>query len=193
MTDGQPSDYNMQRTFETSYILCASTLKPYWRRWQTIALKCMNYVDAMPILFTNWHCKRSMVSWYTTSCGIYTYVYGHPDRHDIMTLIGPTWGLHMANMGPIWGRQDPGEPHVGPVNFAICGCNFKHIFRQTALSVVITCNVNAIYRTKVWNIPLSVTRVEWLKKISNLMWGKVSIKCLNYVKYNYNHTFNSLI
>ena len=24
-----------------------------------------------------------------------------------------------ANMGPIWGRQDPGGPHVGPMNFAI--------------------------------------------------------------------------
>ena len=24
-----------------------------------------------------------------------------------------------ANMGPIWGRQDQGGPHVGPMNFAI--------------------------------------------------------------------------
>ena len=24
-----------------------------------------------------------------------------------------------ANMGPIWGRQDPGGPHVGSMNFAI--------------------------------------------------------------------------
>ena len=24
-----------------------------------------------------------------------------------------------ANMGPIWGRQDPCGPHVGPINFAI--------------------------------------------------------------------------
>ena len=24
-----------------------------------------------------------------------------------------------ANMGPIWGRQVPGGPHVGPMNFAI--------------------------------------------------------------------------
>ena len=24
-----------------------------------------------------------------------------------------------GNMGPIWGRQDPGGPHVGPMNFAI--------------------------------------------------------------------------
>ena len=22
-------------------------------------------------------------------------------------------------MGPIWGRQDPGGPHAGPINFAI--------------------------------------------------------------------------
>ena len=24
-----------------------------------------------------------------------------------------------ANMGPIWGWQDPGGPHVGPMNLAI--------------------------------------------------------------------------
>ena len=24
-----------------------------------------------------------------------------------------------ANMGPIWGRQDPGGPYVGPMIFAI--------------------------------------------------------------------------
>ena len=24
-----------------------------------------------------------------------------------------------ANMGPIWGRQDPGGPHVVPMNLAI--------------------------------------------------------------------------
>ena len=28
--------------------------------------------------------------------------------------------VHGANMGPIWDRQDPGGPHVGPMNFAIC-------------------------------------------------------------------------
>ena len=26
--------------------------------------------------------------------------------------MGPTWG-------PIWGRQDPGGPHAGPMNFAV--------------------------------------------------------------------------
>ena len=34
----------------------------------------------------------------------------------------------IANMGPIWGRQDPGGPHVGPMNFAIWGSlNFSLI------------------------------------------------------------------
>ena len=26
-----------------------------------------------------------------------------------------------ANVAPIWSRQDPGGPNVGPMNFAICG------------------------------------------------------------------------
>ena len=29
--------------------------------------------------------------------------------------------VHGADMGPIWGRQAPGGPHVGPMNFAIWG------------------------------------------------------------------------
>ena len=33
---------------------------------------------------------------------------GSPDRK-----------VHGANMRPIWGRQDPGGPHVGPMNFSI--------------------------------------------------------------------------
>ena len=33
----------------------------------------------------------------------------------------PDSKVHGANMGPIWGRQDPGGPHVGPMNFAIWG------------------------------------------------------------------------
>ena len=31
----------------------------------------------------------------------------------------PDSKVHGANMGPIWGRQDPGGTHVGPMNFAI--------------------------------------------------------------------------
>ena len=40
---------------------------------------------------------------------------------DIQTSPVPDSKVHGANMGPIWGRQDPGGPHVGPKNFAIWG------------------------------------------------------------------------
>ena len=45
----------------------------------------------------------------------YYYVY------ILVTLLGnsPDSKVHGANMGPIWGRQDPGGPHVGPMDFAI--------------------------------------------------------------------------
>ena len=33
--------------------------------------------------------------------------------------LNPESKVHGANMGSIWGRQDPGGPHVGPMNFAI--------------------------------------------------------------------------
>ena len=34
-------------------------------------------------------------------------------------LPNPDSKVHGANMGSIWGRQDPGGPHAGPVNFSI--------------------------------------------------------------------------
>ena len=43
-----------------------------------------------------------------------------PPREMIELLWSiPDSKIHGANMGPIWGRQDPGGPHVGPMNFAI--------------------------------------------------------------------------
>ena len=33
--------------------------------------------------------------------------------------VTPDSKVHGVNMGPIWGRQDPGGPHLGPMNFAI--------------------------------------------------------------------------
>ena len=38
--------------------------------------------------------------------------------------------VHGANMGTIWGRQDPGEPHGGPMKFAI----LEVILRHTAIT-----------------------------------------------------------
>ena len=38
----------------------------------------------------------------------------------------PDSQVYGANMGPTWGRQDPGGPHVGPMNFAIWEIYSKH-------------------------------------------------------------------
>ena len=36
--------------------------------------------------------------------------------------------VHGANMGPIWGRQDPGGPHVGSMNIAIWAVTTQKTF-----------------------------------------------------------------
>ena len=50
-----------------------------------------------------------------------------------MDHIAPDSKVRGAYMGPIWGQQDPGGPHVRPMNFAIWGvllptqkCCFAH-------------------------------------------------------------------
>ena len=51
----------------------------------------------------------------------------------------PDSKVHGANMGPIWGRQDPGGPHVGPMNLAIWGVEnflqtYIHIWKLSFIS-----------------------------------------------------------
>ena len=40
-------------------------------------------------------------------------------RHNSFAYTYPDSKVHGANVGPTWGRQDPGGPHVGHTNFAI--------------------------------------------------------------------------
>ena len=42
---------------------------------------------------------------------------GHP--YQSLPCASPDSKVHGDNTGPIWGRQDPGGPHVGPMNFVI--------------------------------------------------------------------------
>ena len=50
------------------------------------------------------------------------FVFGSYHKFDWSsnhTEAHPDNKVHGVNMGPIWGRQDPDGPHVGPMNFAI--------------------------------------------------------------------------
>ena len=61
---------------------------------------------------------------------------GHPDSKD-----------HGANMGPTWSRQDPGGPHVGPMNFAISSVQPTFCIRQSndlSTAEVDTCTLSSM-------------------------------------------------
>ena len=49
----------------------------------------------------------------------------------------PDSKVHGANMGPIWGQQDPGGPHVGPMNFAIWDLTVKKYREKLPLFLII--------------------------------------------------------
>ena len=51
---------------------------------------------------------------YATFCG---FVFPSATIH--IYVIYPDSKVHGANVGAIWGRQDPGGPHAGPMNFVI--------------------------------------------------------------------------
>ena len=52
-----------------------------------------------------------------------SYLCPHPHIKDTTNNPNPQSDnnnkINGANMGSIWGRQDPGGPHLGPMNFAI--------------------------------------------------------------------------
>ena len=47
------------------------------------------------------------------------------DLNTVQILNNPNSKVRGVNMGPIWGRQDPGGTHVGPMNFAILEVSWK--------------------------------------------------------------------
>ena len=76
------------------------------------------YLDTKAIIvkYSTWR----NVSPSCCKCGI------HPRQHGRMfwcicclAVNSPDRKVHGSNMGPFWGRQDSGGPHVGPMNFAI--------------------------------------------------------------------------
>ena len=57
--------------------------------------------------------------------------YGQPDSK-----------AHGANMGSIWGPQEPGGPHVGPITFAICAASvLPNILNGTVIQALAQCSI----------------------------------------------------
>ena len=56
----------------------------------------------------------------------------------VLEIHVPDSKVHGANMGPIWGRQDPGGPHVSPMNFAIWDGLRFHWYLFTCVQLTIS-------------------------------------------------------
>ena len=69
----------------------------------------------------------------------------------LLRLGNPGSKVHGANMDPIWGRQDPGGPHVGPMNFVIWECMDMKIQPST------------------WKEPTGFQPLQWELILTNLI------------------------
>ena len=95
------------RYFDPRLLLCERFLKPI------DASERVSAALGVSVFFATW----CMIIY--NICVIYINIYmialcvtGQPNY--------PNNKVHGANMGLIWGQQDPGGPHVGPMNLAIC-------------------------------------------------------------------------
>ena len=69
----------------------------------------------------------------------------------------PDSKVHWANVGPNGSRQDPGGPHVGPMNFAIWGSLFTYRGCQSCKTLHHELNdVNYC----AWSLPITVIYVD---------------------------------
>ena len=55
----------------------------------------------------------------------------------------PDSKVYGANMGPIWGRQDPVGPHVGPLDFTIWGCFLQPLCTSPLIYEITNDSINA--------------------------------------------------
>ena len=73
--------------------------------------------------------QRIYICFYTVyvTCSVESSYHGRMGQW-INFCVYPNSKVHGANMGPTWGRQGPGRPHVGPMNLVIwarvCLCVF---------------------------------------------------------------------
>ena len=76
------------------------------------------------------------------------------DGSCVQLLDPPDCKVHGANMGPIWGRQDPGGSHVGPMNLAIWG-----VYRRGP-NLVVTVPIDIEYAMNVMSLNRECRYVE---------------------------------
>ena len=87
--------------------------------------------------------------------------------------------VHGANRGPIWGRQDPCRPHVGPKNFAI---RDGTIWQW--LSISLHTWPSTYYETLCWHNSRINIYINWLQVINPVYICLVTLRGLAINRYN---------
>ena len=127
------------------------------------------YPDTLPILSSNHNAfedrTSSALQWLDQMVGI--------------RLVTPDSKVHGVNTGPIWGRQDPGGPHVGPMNFAIWDHNNGHQVLNRYQQKRITTNLpRSLYNYTRLNINVTVEQIKFMLWTDCTLWNIVSNKFL---------------
>ena len=103
--------------YDTSMALCKTAISPLVN-----ALEVLQSCLLLHEIFTYKNMALSLINMQFDSREVSKH-HVHDDEEEHSNPTGenksPDSKVHGANMGPIWGRQDPIGPHVGPTNFAI--------------------------------------------------------------------------
>ena len=100
---------------------------------------------------------------------------------SLRTDYNPDNKVHGANLGPIWGRQDPGGSHVGPMNFAV----WERLNCET-LNYIMSLYILYIYierGTYFRQQPALIANFCWPTTIGNFCWPAASKNIYTYIIY----------
>ena len=86
------------------------------------------------------------------------YPYISTLRHNWLSNHFPDSEVHGTNMGPIWGRQDPGGPHVGPMRLANCSQRKRGYCNNIGGKTQSSCSTGYM-----WKLLCYVTDRNWNK------------------------------
>ena len=90
----------------------------------------------------------------------------HHRGYCMIALVYPISKVRGTNMDPIWSRQDPGGPHVGPINFAIWVCNIGQYQTTTIRTKRESCTLERVQTASMGNG--NTTHLNNLKDIRDM-------------------------
>ena len=137
---------------DTNYLFFIQNCQWPGENWETYEFKSLVYkltvVTVVPDVTSPLYTKIVTTSFGSCLCASTAIeTLKRHVKHKRRLVVEAAWsfsGIHMSsnfpdskvigtNMGPIWGRQDPGGPYVGPMNFAIL-VNYHNVVKATTCS-----------------------------------------------------------